>query len=256
MDDKMQYADMLGITENTCNIVYKPTKTRKKRSKKADAEQVKKELIDKVNLLANEEKEEVVYQDEAMENQVHTSEVEVEEEIKPKKKGFKISVIGVQLAVICLLIGTIALTSILNTNSGINTFIKSVFNGNTVAKVDDRTFDQFAPVFTPDEQATYTVSEGIISVSGRGSVYSPCDGKILALSKGEDGKYNVEVEFSKNFKAVFSGLDYTYSNVGDSIKSNIPIGFIKENGKVCFMDEDNVLITSYTLENNAVKWEV
>ncbi len=255
MDEKMQYADMLGITENTCNIVYKPTKNKKKHTKKADAEQVKKQLIDKVNLLTQEETEMVDCQDDNQLSLEEEKEIEIEQVVKPKKKGFKISVIGVQLAVICLLIGAIALTSILNTNSGINTFIKSVFGGTQVNKVDDRTFDEFSPVFTLDDQATYTVSEGIISVSGRGSVYSPCDGKILSLTKGEDGKYDVEIEFSKNFKAVFSGLDYTYSNVGDSVKNNIPIGFIKESGKVCFMGEDNELITSYTLENNAVKWE-
>ena len=254
MDEKMQYADMLGITENTCNIVYKPTKSKKKRTKKADTEQVKKQLIDKVNALSQEESE-ILDNQEDSQLSLETQEIEVEEVVKPKKKGFKISVIGVQLAVICLLIGTIALTSILNTNSGINTFIKSVFGGEQVSKIDDRTFDEFSPVFTLDDQATCTVSEGIISVSGRGSVYSPCDGKILSLTKGEDGKYDVEIEFSKNFKAVFSGLDYTYSNVGDSVKNNIPIGFIKESGKVCFMGEDNELITSYTLENNAVKWE-
>lgn len=264
MNEKLQYASMLGINENTCNIVYKPVKTKRKKTKKTSDEQIKKELVEKVNLISEKEasleEKSLVEQPIAEETAVETEQAEqtsVIYQAPKKKKKFKFSVVGVQLTVIALLVAVIGFTSALYPNSGIKNFISSVFGSkNTTIKVDERTFDEFAPVFTADDQSVYTLNEGIISVSGRGSVYSPCDGTVSSLSVDENGKYNVEVQFSENFKAVFSGLDFSYAEMGGKVYSNIPMGFIKTAGEVCFIGEDDQLITSYTLENNVVKWAV
>ena len=260
MNEKLQYASMLGINENTCNIVYKPVKTKRKKTKKVSDEQIKKELVEKVNLIS--EKEALIEESTALEQPIVEEKVEEIEQssvikLKEKKAKFKFSVIGVQLTVIALLVAVIGATSVLYPNSGIKNFISSVFGGNnSTVKVDERTFDEFEPVFTADDQSVYTLNEGIISVSGRGSVYSPCDGTVSSLSVDENGKYNVEIQFSENFKAVFSGLDFSYAEEGGKVFSNIPLGFIKTAGEVCFIGENDQLITSYTLENNVVKWAV
>ena len=260
MNEKLQYASMLGINENTCNIVYKPVKTKRKKTKKVSDEQIKKELVEKFNLIS--EKEALIEESTDLEQPIVEEKVEESEQasvvyVKPKNKKFKFSVIGVQLTVIALLVAVIGITTVMYPNSGIKNFISSVFGGNnTTVKVDDRTFEEFEPVFTSDEQSVYTLNEGIISVSGRGSVYSPCDGVVSALSVDENGKYNVEIQFSENFKAVFSGLDFAYSEEGGKVYSNIPLGFVKSAGEVCFIGENDQLITSYTLENNVVKWAV
>lgn len=260
MNEKLQYASMLGINENTCNIVYKPVKSKRKKSKKVNDEQIKKELVEKVNLIS--EKEALLEEATAVEQPVLEQKVEETEQTStiysaPRKKKFKLSIIGVQLTVIALLVAVIGATSILYPNSGVKNFISSVFGSkDSTLKVDERTFEEFEPVFTADEQSVYTLNEGIISVSGRGSVYSPCDGVVSALTVDENGKYNVEIQFSDNFKAVFSGLDFSYAEEGGKVFSNIPLGFIKTEGEVCFFGEDDQLITSYTLENNVVKWAV
>ena len=50
MNEKLQYAEMLEIPVNTCNITYKPPKKRKGRAKNVDADKVKAELVDKINM--------------------------------------------------------------------------------------------------------------------------------------------------------------------------------------------------------------
>ncbi len=56
MNEKLQYASMLEIPVNTCNITYKPVKARRtKRKKSVSAEEIKGELVRKVNAVAEKE---------------------------------------------------------------------------------------------------------------------------------------------------------------------------------------------------------
>ena len=53
MNEKLQYASMLEIPVNTCNVTYKPIKKRRlKRKKHPSSEEVKNELLKKVNAAA------------------------------------------------------------------------------------------------------------------------------------------------------------------------------------------------------------
>ena len=49
MNEKLQYAEMLEIPVNTCNITYKPPKKRKAQRKTVDGDKVKAELMEKIN---------------------------------------------------------------------------------------------------------------------------------------------------------------------------------------------------------------
>lgn len=56
MNEKLQYASMLEIPVNTCNVTYKPIKKRRiKRKKNLSSEEVKNELLKKVNAAAENE---------------------------------------------------------------------------------------------------------------------------------------------------------------------------------------------------------
>ena len=272
MNEKLQYATMLEIHVSTCNVTFKPTKKKRfKRAKKVDHEIVKKQLVEKVNAEENlatlsENNEQPVY---AQENEILESTEEqvlaenVTEQsatvrpIEKKKRKFGISVIGVQLTVIGLLIATIFLTTAVYPDSGVNVFLRSVFGTEQNVSVDDRTFSDFAPVINLDDGASVALGEdGVMTLTGKGSVYAPCNGTVSAVIKGEDGKFSLEIMHSQNFKSVISGLDYAYADLNDSVYYNIPVGYISAGATMCFTGSAGAVISDYTIVNDTVVWAV
>ena len=98
MNEKLQYASMLEIPVNTCNITLSPIKKRKfKRKKKEDAEVVKNKLIEKVNteimpeqsvgyVESQEQEIQKEYDDSTLEQEVYDKECQ-EKQVKPKTWG-------------------------------------------------------------------------------------------------------------------------------------------------------------------------
>ena len=256
MNEKLQYATMLEIPVNTCNVTFKPLGRKKVRRKKAvNNEVVKAELMEKVNSELSKTPIE--------ENQIETSlDTAVQEETlenlpQQKKRPFKFSVVGVQLAIIGVLVATIFLTNAFYPDSGINVFMRSVFGGDTVAVSDTRVYGDFAPVISLDDNVVTTLSDGVVTFSGEGSVYASCDGKVTALVKGEDGKYTIEITHSDNFKSVLKGLDFAYAELGDMVYGNIPVGYAMEDGvSMCFVNGEDVVISNYEIIDNMVVWAV
>ncbi len=265
MNEKIQYAAMLEMPFSTANVTVMPPKKKRKRAKTFNAEAVKQELIQKVNRQESEnlqaEKEvsttPAVSEDaseKASEKPVPAVSVQTN---RKSKKRFKISVIGVQIALIGALMATIILTSTINPNSGINTFFKSVFSSEqTDSVVDERLHSEFAPVITYDE-GDYVLQDGVMTLNGKGSIYSPCDGVISSVALDGNGKYTVEIEHSKNFKSRLSGLDYIYGEQGSKVFSNIPVGYMNSQGAtLCFTAADGSVISGYQIVDNSVVWAV
>ncbi len=272
MNEKLQYATMLEIPVSTCSVTTISSRKRKPKKKKVTShEQVKEQLVNKVNSEVNEESAKLyegysentygsLEQTENVqeENYAQTQEQEYETE-KPIKESKKFSVIGVQLAIVFALITAIFLTNAFYPDSGINVFMREVFGGNSISTVtpDERTYDEFAPVVALSNGATALVENGVINLSGEGSIYAPCNGKITAISSGEDGKFTIEVSHSENFKTVLSGVDYAYVELNDQVYFNIPVGYTQSGQvKMCFTDEQGVTITNYQLIENTVVWAV
>lgn len=255
MNEKLQYASMIEIPVNTCNITYKPLKKRKKR--KALNEDVKQEVIEKVNSAVSVTEESETCKDETglangTENTVNVYPVEN----KKKKVGFKLTAISVQLMIIGALIATIFLTNAFNANSGINTFFKGVFSTTETLQTDSRTYNDFAPVLNSDSETLPTMSEGIITIESAGSVYSTCNGTVKSVVLNEEtNKYTVEIGHSDNFTSVISGLDYVYSQIDGDVYSNIPLGYSEAGVEMCFYAGDDV-ITDYEIVDNSVVWAV
>ena len=284
MNEKLTYAQMLDIPVNTTTITYKPPKKKRKSKKKVDEERVKAEVLEKVNSMPLEEmaiKDDNVATDNLMQEDNLpvtieegiidlTSQVEqiddqpspeipvvndsittsVQESVKKPKKRF--GVIGVQLCVIGMLIATILLTNALFVDSGINTFMDSVFGSQNTIDIKD--YDDFTPVINSSN--TFSLENGVISFSGDGSAYSPCDGIVESVEKSQNGIYSITVAHSENFKTVIDGLTHIYVNNGDKVMSKIPVGYFYDNtASMCFMSGDTIL-TGFTLNDSLVVWAV
>lgn len=253
MDEKMQYADMLEIPVNTCTITNAPVrKKRLSKKKKVDPELVKAKLIDKINAQTDETPIEAPIEQAI--DQTATSTITTISDAKPKGR-FKFSLITVQLLVIGVLLATIFITNSVYPDSGLNVFMRGVLGVEQASEVDDRQFSDFEPVISIGD-GNVVLSDGVMTVSGEGSVYSACDGKVTALSQGEDGKYTLQITHSKNFASVFTGIDYAYCQVGDTVYSNIPVGYVEESVTMCFTGEQGSVIENFTIENNNVIWSV
>ena len=252
MNEKLQYAEMLGIPVSTSSVTYRPIKKTRK-SKKIDADKVKDELINKINS-AEVDKELELNSEER---------VEKTEEIKKPiastlKSKFKLTVVGIELIVIGLLLATIFITNALVPDSGINVFFRSVFSNDVVKEeVDLRTHKDFEVVLPVSSTQNIAIDDGKLNLYMTGSLYSPLDGEVTNLTLDQEtNKYTIEITHSDNFKTVFFGLDYAYSEVGSSVYANIPVGYVNDCVAMCFCDGDGTMITGYSLTENQVVWEV
>lgn len=263
MNEKLQYASMLEIPVNTCNITLTPAKKgRRKKKRREESEGVKQELIEKINQKNQEMTipeqdglESLVDQPlenpESPENSASVHAVENKKEKKPH--GF--SIISAQVAVIGLLIVSIILTNYLYADSGINVFFREVFGAEQTVSVDQREYDDFLPVLSMGD-AEVTLTDGIMSFSGAGSVYSPCDGVVSAITQTEDGKYTVEITHSTNFKSIISGIDYAYAGLEQKVYGNIPVGFVRDGVTACFKNQDDAVISDYQIVDGGIVWSV
>ncbi|MBR1967858.1 MAG: hypothetical protein IKA11_00490 [Clostridia bacterium] len=271
MNEKLQYASMLEIPVNTCSVTQTVTKRKRNgKKKKVNPEAVKEELLNRINSqdgvapLEETPSEQAVsetvvdadYNNDSVENGALET-ASVYSATEKKKKPFKFTVVGVQLAVIGVLIATIFLTNAFYADSGINVFLKSVFgNGSETEVVDARTYEDFAPVISVGD-GTVAVEAGVISFAGKGSVYAPCDGTVSAVTQGDDGLFMMEITHSDNFKTVLSGLKHAYAVSGDLVYSNIPVGYYTgEDASMCFMSGDGVVISDYQIVDSSVVWVV
>ena len=152
MNEKLQYATMLDIPVNTCSVTNQIIKKkRNSKKKKVDHDQVKEQLLSKINSGYVEDvattqpsiTDEFSCDAQFEKNPENTDQLEqtiYDTEPTRERKKFRFTVIGVQLAVIGVLIATIFLTNAFYAESGMNVFFKSVFGAEeAVEVVDNRT---------------------------------------------------------------------------------------------------------------------
>lgn len=240
MNEKLQYAEMLNIPVNTSTITYKPHR-KSLFKKKKDADKIKDELISKINADVTADSsqtqpelkavsaagEQTVKDDEHAAPQSYTPTVSIVKE-KKKRREIKVNVIGVELAVIGVLAAIICLTSALVPTSGLNVFFKEVFSSSQSQASDKRTYGDFQAAL-PVSSDSLKIENGIMTISGGSTVYSPCDGKVTELNfNKETKKYDMVITHNDNFKTVLKGVDYAYSEIGGSVFSNIPVAYVAE----------------------------
>lgn len=255
---EFDYVKMLEIPVNSCSVEVKPTKKRKK--------DVKKQVIDKVNLETVEEKN-APSTVEVLERKIKKSKKikkdnnflkskrvkgkqinndKEENSVQIKNSGFDI--VSVQVVAIFVLIVGIILTNIFWEDSGINNLMRSAFKENPT--VNDQVYSTFNANL-PSKTGEVALENGVMTVDG-GSVYSPCDGTIESVVEN-DGIYTVTVRHSESFSTVFSGIENVYATVNEKVYSNIPIGYSSKAFTVSMFDGDAIL-TSYALSENQIVW--
>lgn len=285
MNEKLEYRAMLDIPENTASVIVLPQKKKKAKSKPVRVEDVKQKVIEKVNETTTEDVvttppigEETTNivppinetQDDSANNNVITeTEKQINEEetavvrtvskteqTKKAKKGLKrVSLVKVQVAIIGALIGVILLTSVINKNSGINTFMRGVFAPSSLTEVDERLYTEFAPVFANASSDIVLDENGIITTGG--SVYSPVNGEVESVTALEDGTFEMVVKISENFSTKISGLKFTYLENGQKVTTTLPLGYADDaSATMCFIGEDGEIIKDFSLTDNSVIWAV
>lgn len=283
MNEKLQYASMLEIPVSTCSVTKLPTgKKIATKKRKFTEEQVKSMLMEKIN---NEE--EISYrlnqfddeneQNNSMQENMSSdifdnenlidfdkqnNENERDYSLKTnggkKAKGF--SVIGMQLVIIGILLATIFITNVLFIDSGINVFLRGIFEDDApvVEQVtDQRIYSEFAPVISMGDNSELGLDNGIISFNGEGSIYAPCDGNITNIINNEDGTYSIEISHSDNFMSIINGIEHIYVNVGDAVYKNIPVGYLEADGaSICFKNNLGEIIKGYQITDGLVQWAI
>lgn len=272
MNEKLQYATMLEIPVNTCNVTYKRSGLKRGRKKKAESpEEIKEKLLEKVNSENYEENAadtvrveeslnaEAALTDTALpvtdEAETAIAETEDAEYLSAKvrvnkpKRVFKFSVFTAEIVAAIALVAIIFLTNAVYSDSAINVFMRRVF---APASATEKTYSDFTPVMR--YSGDMTLNGGVVSYTGSGSVYAACDGTVLSVTEEADGTYTMTVAHSEKFSSRISGLKYAYLGKGDCVFGTIPVGYAEENGfSMCFAAED-VLLTDYRVENDAVIW--
>ncbi len=274
MNEKLQYASMLDIPVSTSSVSAITKKKKSRKKKKVNDELIKAELLRKVNseqdlnenfcenstsLIALDNQTELTLSGEQelgqeMALEQNTSNVYMSK-IKRKKSPFKFTVVGLQLVIIGVLVATIFLTNALYKDSGINVFLRGVF-GTESAAIDTREYNEFSPVISMGDNSGVMMSEGMITFAGEGSVYAPCDGIVKKISVSENGRYNIEIEHSQNFKSIISDVERVYVSEGDTVYGNIPLGYLEADGaSICFTNSQGELLDDYEMVDNMVVWQ-
>lgn len=252
MNEKLQYASMLEIPVQSCNISYKPLKKSKK--KKVVQEDVKEKLLTKIN---NTPDFETVDAEQSINDKTDIQtqpdfELSAEQTVLSAPKKFRFSTVTFQLLIIGVLLATIFITNTVYPNSGLNVFMRGVFGSQTVEQVDERTFSDFSPVFNHDGEITLV--DGVMTISGEGSVYSTVNGQVLSVTQAEDGTFSMEIAHSEKFVSVFSGLTHVYLGVGDDVYQTIPVGYVDDSVDMCFKNENGSIIADFEIVDDTVVW--
>jgi hypothetical protein len=128
-----------------------------------------------------------------------------------------------------------------------------VFTEGDVGKVEDKAYDKFV-AYSPVRSADVTLSEGVMTFSGGGSIYPVCDGKITKVVENAQ-KFDVSVEYSPSFTALISGVDYAFYSQGDNVYKSLPVCYSSGGEVKVYLYNDGKLLTNYTVDNGKIVWQ-
>lgn len=96
---------------------------------------------------------------------------------------------------------------------------------------------------------------GVLTFTDECCVYPVVSGKVAAVTKNADGTYDVKISHTDNFYGVIGGLDYVYYAAGDSVYSNVPVGYSKgETAVRVTMYSDDELLSCYKIDGDSLSW--
>lgn len=246
MNEELDYAEMLEIPVETVTV-KKKERRRFRRESEADLQE---QLVEQVNDRMEE-----------ADDPAYAESKPIEREAKPvksvKREKTARRIVLCEFIAVCALCAVIFLTNIFMTNSAINTFVRGLFQGNA-STADTRTYSDFklSPVINDYTNTDIAVSEtGVLSFTAKCSVYAPCDGTVAAVNGNAESGYTVELKHSDTFSSIVSGLDSVYLAKGDTVRSNLPLGWTDGEGAVRVMlYSGETLLNCYSLSDNGLAW--
>ena len=176
---------------------------------------------------------------------------------KRGERALKIA-LGVEFALSCALCGAIFLTNVFMPNSAINTFFKALTDTQQTA-VDERTYADFtlSPVVSDYSSAQLSLSaSGVLSFTDKCCIYPAADGKVSEVVQNEDGSFTLKIAHSDSFSGVMTGLSNVFYQVGDVVKSNVPVAYSNGEAEVqVMMYSSGTLLNCFELtEENCLVW--
>lgn len=240
MNEELEYAEMLEIPVETVTV------NRRERRKKDPEPDLQDQLVQEVN-------ERVATDDPAY---AESTPIAREEAFEGRRKKLSRRILIGEFVAVCALCAAIFLTNIFISDSAINTFVRGLFRGNT-AQADTRVYSDFmlSPVVGNSDIVVSVSETGVLSFTGRCSVYPPADGTVAAVNGTAETGYVVEVRHSDSFSTILSGLDAVYIAEGESIKANLPLGFSDGEGEVRVMlYSEGQLLSCLTVQENTLAW--
>lgn len=250
------YAAMIEIPVDTTEIVTK------KRRFKLNGEDAKRRLMRAINGEKEDESEDY-YVPETDSVSVTSVKKEKKRErgrqktIEGESKKGRFDIVAAQIAVVVALLLTVLLTNIFWQESGINKLVKSVFTENTdIVEEQDVSYDKFS-AFSPVRTSDLSLSEGVMTFSGKGSIYSVADGVVTKVAQNEakTDKKDVYITFSPSFSALISGVDFAYYNPGDKVYKSVPVCYTSGGDVSVYLYSNGKLLKDYTVDNGKIIWQ-
>ncbi len=246
MNEELSYAEMLEIPVETVTVTRKE---KRKKQQESDSE-LKDKVVEKVNDRMQETYDDPLY--------AESTPIEREERPESKKTRRAKRVLFAEFAAVCAICAAIFLTNIFVPASAINTFVRSLFQGEGETAADTRTYQDFtlSPIVNEFEDVELAVSDtGVLSFTAKCSVYAPCEGSLVSVNGDSASGYTVELKHSDSFSTIISGLDDVYYSVGQNVKSNVPLAYSDGEGQVRVMFySDGGLINGYKVAENTLAW--
>ena len=290
MNEEIEYAEMLEIPISTVNVVRKPRKRKKTETiptTPTEPSTLKDTVIASVNERVSSHLEESNPQESFAYNEQGEGGIDFDVpekidtvrlystsregegllpddytlndggryEMNTQPKSVRLA-LGIEFGLACALCGAIFLTNVFVPNSAINTFFRALNtpSTDTVKQYSDFTL---SAVVSELSDAELTLSPtGILSLTDECHIYPVADGKVGEVTQNEDGLYTVKICYSNSFTGVFSGLNNVYYSEGDSVKTNVPIGYTAGEKEVqVTMYSNGLLLNCYEItEENCLAW--
>lgn len=294
MNEEIEYAEMLEIPVSTVNVVRKQRK--RKKSEDASSSQAEESTAMKDTVIAsvNERMSGATEEETAVENTPAEAEENEEGfidfdpiperidtvrlysengtdgatssydyplnedsgyEMNRKSRAFRIA-LNAEFGVACALCGAIFLTNVFMPGSAINTFFRAL---NTPTQNVAKPYSDFtlAAVVSELSDAELTLSPtGVLSLTDDCHIYPVADGTVGEVTQNEEGTYTVKVCYSDSFTGVFQGLNNVYYAAGDTVKTNVPLGYTAGEQEVqVTMYSNGMLLNCFELtEENCLAW--
>ncbi len=175
------------------------------------------------------------------------------------KEGKLRKILGAEFAVACALCCGIFLTNVFVQGSAINTFFRSISGNAAATNADTRSYAEFTLSGVVNDYTDVEINlsdTGVLTFQQACHVYPVADGTVREVVWTDGGSYTLKIGYSDSFTGVVEGLDQVYYQVGEEVKSNVPVGYTAGERQVqVTMYSDGELLNCFQItEENCLAW--